>query len=162
MKTTLMRSVLVLAVAASGCSRGGAEGPPPLRLGRDVCAACGMMVSEERSACGVVVEKDGEREHAVFDDLGCLFEFERSGEPRVVAVYAKDRGTGAWVESASAWVLVSDKERLRTPMGSGMAVYRDQTRARAGAVEFGGDVVRMDEARARWSGARKQDGQKNP
>ena len=57
-----VRPAAVLAaglILASGCGRRSDTGPPELHYGQDVCAACNMIVSEERFAAAVVARIDG-------------------------------------------------------------------------------------------------------
>jgi len=72
----MTRPVTVLGLAAillttiSGCNRDEGAAPPTIHYAEDVCALCGMIVSDERFACAVVAPGDGERFVAIYDDIG--------------------------------------------------------------------------------------------
>ena len=63
----LFSVAIAIAVAGAGCADRSADGPPVVHYGQDVCAACNMIVSEERFAAALVVKTDGLDGHR---DLG--------------------------------------------------------------------------------------------
>lgn len=114
-----------LACTLAGCGRGELTGPPQLRLGREECAACGMLINEDRCSCALLIEHDQDRRYAFFDDLGCLmnYEYDRAGEARVVERYVHDFQNRAWLNAKDAVFARADREALRTPMGSGTVAF---------------------------------------
>ncbi|GJQ28683.1 MAG: hypothetical protein HBSAPP03_05670 [Phycisphaerae bacterium] len=146
-------SVLGLGMSATmlapGCNGTPLAGPPNLRLGRDECAECGMLINDGRSAAAFLLEDSARRTHALFDDTGCLLDYERKheGEGRILGVYIRDYETGAWVEGGGATFLLADPDRLPTPMGSGIAAYADPARAAAAKEKYGGDILTLDRLR---------------
>jgi copper chaperone NosL len=148
-----------LTLAASSCSRGPMSGPPDLRLGRDECAECGMLVSEDRFSTASLVAKGGERLYYYFDDVGCLLDYERElpGDVTVIERYVHDHDTKAWVSAQDASFLLAGVAALQTPMGSGIAAFVTPNAARAAADQYGGDVLdlsRLREARSELMHAR--------
>lgn len=150
----------VLVVAAvvfsplAGC-RSELSGPPKLRLGRDGCGECGMLVNEDRCSSGLLVERGGRREHLLFDDIGCMIDSERWGleDTLVIDRYVHDHGTRAWVRASEATFLFADRERLKTPMGSGIVAFAARADAEAAQRMYGGellDLATLVEARRRW------------
>jgi copper chaperone NosL len=145
-------------VAISGCGRGELSGPPELRVGRDQCGECGMLVAEDRSACATLVEPKaggGRREYVMFDDIGCLLDYPhgRGEEFRTIEGYVRDYGTREWVSADEAWYLMADRQKLKTPMGSGLASFAAEADAKRWQEEVGGEIMQYDalaERRRRW------------
>lgn len=107
-----------LAALAAGCSR---EPPAPkaIKLGRDVCEHCNMILSELRF---VAQSWDARRRRArLFDDVGCAVTFiTLAGEiddPALRFWVADATAAGAWLDARSA----SYKGGFQTPMGHGYA-----------------------------------------
>jgi len=115
-----------------------------------------MIISEDRCSGALVVEREGEREYRLFDDLGCLLDYERENalRLRVVATFARDHGTGEWLTSASAVFLFGAGEHIRTPMGSGIVAYGTRERGEAARRRSGGDIMdarQVSAARQDWT-----------
>lgn len=107
-----------------------------------------MIVSEGRYASAVVRVVDGFAEASAFDDLGCFFAWHRNRAPVVLSRWVQDASGAGWVPAESAWYVRSD--RLRTPMGSGVAAYRTRTTAEE-ATGGAGETELMD-----WSQLRER------
>jgi copper chaperone NosL len=148
--------LLVLsATLLSGCTRNDPSGPPQLRLGRDECGECGMIINEDRYSCGIVVERAGRSEPVLFDDIGCMLEYtrEHADELSIQRIYVHDHATRAWVPAPEATFLYADETKLPTPMGSGIAAFAtkgdaDQARARVGGDLL--DYAALAPARRAW------------
>jgi copper chaperone NosL len=142
--TALLAAASVMRVA--GCGRGDLTGPPELRLGRDQCAECGMLISDDRFAAAALVERRGVREHDLYDDIGCLLDHGRRGQDggRVVERFVRDAGTREWIAAADAIFVLADPDRLRTPMGSGIAAYSSRARAEAARGQASGALLNFD------------------
>jgi len=153
-RCTLSGSTSVL-LLASGCRRTQAEGPPDLRVGRDECAECGMLISEDRCACAFLIEYRGSREYAMFDDLGCMLDYEHDGRDgvRIIRGYVRDHDSRLWVQSDQAVFLFADREKLLTPMGSGVVAFSSADAAGPTREAVGGDLMGWSElvpARRVW------------
>lgn len=143
------------AVMLAGCGREPLSGPPELRLGRDECAECGMIINEDRCSSALLIEREGMREHIAFDDIGCMldYEFENKGDLMIVQGFVHDHSTQAWVETNAASYLFADRERIPTPMGSGIVAFANQEGAEAAQAEFGGKLLgyaQLASARRAW------------
>ena len=140
-------TALGLVLVLTACASAPLTGPPSLRLGRDLCAECGMMISDGRFAAGAVMEDDaGRREHAVFDDPGCLLDALRSlpAGRHAEHLFVRDYATGEWVLLADAWVVTGSG--ARTPMGWGIIAFGDRAAAEGAAKGAGrGRVARAGE-----------------
>jgi len=141
-------SALLPLLIALGCDRRGNAGPPPLRVGRDECVECGMLISEDRCASAAEVEAGGRSSFVLFDDLGCQIAWEK-GDPsrRVIASFACDWSKRGWIDASTALYLRSDPDRLRTPMGFGVVAFADRADAERAQGEFGGEILSVEEAR---------------
>jgi copper chaperone NosL len=154
-----MKPILPLALACAtlaGCSTPDPDGPPMIRLGMDECAACGMIIAEDKSAAALAF--DGSPA-ALFDDLGCLLDY-RDDHPGVPArrVWVHDYATRAWIDGSTAACLRAAPGTITTPMGSGMVAFASIDAARAEHARAGGDVGALDDLaalRRAWREARR-------
>lgn len=151
--------LLAVLVVLHGCSRRELTGPPALRLGRDECAACGMIVAEDRFSGALLIVRDGMREHALFDDIGCMLDFERDipANVQVVERFVHDSLSRSWVDCRSAVFLFADRQAVHTPMGSGIIAFADESAADQARTQFPGDIMDYAgaaSARVRWVRAR--------
>lgn len=152
---TSRAAALFLLASLSACGGGDLDGPPELRAGRDECAECGMIITDDRACAALLIEIGGRREHRLFDDLGCLVDFQdapRDGQS-VLDGWTVERTDGKWLPLEKAHYLLADTSRLMTPMGSGFVAYADLTAAQDAASEFGGRVASFDDlagARLAW------------
>lgn len=138
---------LALAATMGACGEPQASGPPNIRLGRDECAECGMIISENRYSASMVVDDRGVRTPLLFDDIGDLLDHER-GHPdlRPLARYVHDHESRAWLDAAAASYVHADA--IHTPMGSGLAACANRADAERLASQTGGRVMTFDEVRA--------------
>ena len=136
-----------LVASTLACSTETADAPPEVRYGESVCAACNMILSDERFATATMVEADRGPEPRLFDDFNCQFNFEKSNPTQtVVARWVHDHETRGWVRAESATYVKSSE--LRTPMGSGIAAFGTPEAANAFAAGVSGSVLSFDEVRS--------------
>lgn len=150
----LVAAILLLGGLA-GCAgaRAGADGPPEIVYGEDTCHQCGMIISDERFAAGLVIEiEPGVSEHRVFDDIGelLLYEQEHAGELTITHRFVHDFESREWIDGATAYYVRS--ETLQSPMGHGIAASGDRARAEALARAWGGRVLDLDALRGEIGG----------
>lgn len=137
----MKKIALTAALIFSACARSGSD-LPTIHYGRDACARCGMIISEERFASGYI-GTDGET--VAFDDLG-EFLAAVSKDPALVAkFYVHDAQAGRWLRASQAvFVKLSG---LATPMGSGYAAFASQAEAedfaRRLGTQFSGSVITL-------------------
>lgn len=126
-----VKMMIAATLIIAGCDRAELTGPPELRLGRYQCIECGMLISEDRCSSAMVIEIDGVREHVLFDDIGCMLDYDDSDDRGSVVIerYVHDYGTRAWVVADAAWFVTAAPERLATPMGSGFVAFADAAAA---------------------------------
>lgn len=153
MNRTLLLSTALLLL--SGCTRPDPSGPPTLRLGRDECAECGMIINEDRFSSGMTVRRDNAPETLLFDDIGCMLDYTRdhAADFTVTSTYVHDHTTKSWTPAHAAVFLYTDKDRLPTPMGSGIAAFSSTPAAEHARAEHGGNLIdftSLAPARRRW------------
>jgi copper chaperone NosL len=156
---TATRLLLCALAALAGCARPPLSGPPDTRLGRDECAECGMLVNEDRFSGAMLVDREGERLHVHFDDMGCMLEYQNDKGKSLTCLdaFARDHSTRQWVTADRAVYLFADDKALRTPMGSGIAAFAARDAAEKARAEFGGKILTLEElrtARREWMEAR--------
>ena len=137
----MKKIALAVLLSLSACARSGG-GLPEIRYGRDVCARCGMIITEERFASGYV---DSAGETVAFDDLGELLAAVAKNPGLTAGSFVHDTQDGRWLRASDA-VFVK-LPGLATPMGSGYAAFASEMEAagfarRLGA-RFEGPVVTL-------------------
>jgi copper chaperone NosL len=118
--------------------------PPEIVYGQDVCAQCGMIISEARFAAATVVV-DGPAHK--FDDVAemVIYHMDHPDED-VRAWFVHDYNTEAWIRGETAFYVVSDD--VHSPMGGGIAAFERQADAEAFARWHTTTVMNFDEMRA--------------
>ncbi len=148
LRTPTIIAFFALLTLHTACRRADVTGPPELRVGRDQCAECGMLISEDRCSAAVLLERDRERLHAIFDDIGCLLDWRQAPHDppvRALETYLRDYDARTWIAAESASILRADPDRLHTPMGSGMIAFANAASAEARRHEFGGALTTYPE-----------------
>lgn len=128
-------SLVLLAFACSPKDPNAPIPPPPIVLGEDPCAACSMIISDQRYAGAIGLREDGRIKNFVFCDIGEMFDFKlpSAGEARY---FVHDHDTAACIDAQSAFYLRS--KRLRTPMHTGVAAFASAAERDAAREEFSG------------------------
>lgn len=166
-RQTVLAGLALAAAWLPSCGGDELSGPPNLRLGRDECAECGMLINEDRCSSAFLIERDGRREHVMFDDIGCMLDYQHAERAGVIVLagFVHDHNTRAWVDHTAAAYLVTDTDRLPTPMGSGMVAFVDQHSAEKARAEFAGAITNyagLTPARQAWLEARRTKAQQPP
>lgn len=121
--------------------------PPAIRYGEDICDRCGMIISDERFAAGLVVETEpGRYDQRIFDDIGGMFAYmaEEGDALPIVAAYVHDYGNKEWIRAEDArFVQAAD---LHSPMGFGLAAFALENDAAAQAAAWQGQVLTFAQA----------------
>ncbi len=140
------RSLSLLCLACllwlAGCVQGqGVIEPPEIRYGEDLCAECGMIISDSRFASGLLYEiSEGRYKSLVFDDVGDMLSYaEKHPEQKVVAWYVHDYVTEEWLDASAAYFVSSSQ--IQSPMGHGIAAHASLAAAEAMAAEAAGEVL---------------------
>lgn len=135
---------VTLAVALlSGCGGGRGPRPPVIRYDRDVCAQCGMIISDERFAAAYVT-KSGEAR--LFDDIGDMLVYEKEHGEAVVAYYVHDFRSRKWIPAEAAYYVRGDS--VKSPMGWNIAAFENEAEAREFAEKTGSRLMTWQELRA--------------
>ena len=130
---------LGLLALAAGCTARDPLAPPEIRYGEDVCAECGMIISEPRFAAGLVLGPAG-GEALAFDDIGDMLAWARAHpEAEVSRWWVHDYASEAWLDARAASFVRA--KALRTPMDHGLAAFAEPGAAAAMAAELGGEVL---------------------
>lgn len=130
-------------LAGSGCAGSDDSTPPAIRLGRDECAECGMLINEDRFSTTAQVLVDGRKKWLVFDDIGDMLDHERDNTFSVLGRFVHDYESRQWHAATGAVFVYA--ESLHTPMGSGLAAFADRDAAARRATEWKGRTMSFDE-----------------
>ncbi len=101
------------------------------------CAQCGMTVDLDSKFTSRIVVKDTT---LYFCDIGDFFTYLNRKKPAAVKTEVRDYPSGEWIDAKAASYVHSEK-KFKTPMGWGIAAFREKSRA----AEFG-DVMAFDAA----------------
>lgn len=132
-----------MVLIGSGCAGTDDSAPPAIRLGRDECAECGMLINEDRFSTAAQVMLDGRRAWLLFDDIGDMLDHERDEGYPVVSRFVHDYETRRWQAATSASFVYA--ESIHTPMGSGLAAFADGGSAAKRAAEWKGQAMSYEE-----------------
>jgi nitrous oxide reductase accessory protein NosL len=89
------------------------------------CAQCGMTVDTGSKFTSKIAAGDAT---LLFCDVGDLFAYLKRKNRSAVGVFVKDYPTGEWIDAKTAYYVHAEK-KFKTPMGWGVAAYRDRSRA---------------------------------
>jgi copper chaperone NosL len=140
---------LFLLLAACGAPSVDPNVPPQIVYGEDVCAHCGMIISDERFASSIVVEKSPNvYEHLIFDDIGDMFAYvqEAGAGIQIVTYFVHDFHSREWLDARQAYFVKAPA--ATTPMGSGFAAFAGEMEAEAQAQAWQASVLDFDGAQA--------------
>lgn len=120
--------------------------PPDIEYGVDM-SEMGMAVVDPRYTAAV--RPEGEDEWILFDDNGEFLKYLQVHPDTSYEVqWVHDFNDEQWVRAEDAWYLES-RELTTSPMGWGVATFKDEESAKAAQDEFGGDLYSWDEVRQR-------------
>ncbi len=115
--------------------------PPEIAYGRDMCDRCGMIISEPRFASAIQLENG---ESLKFDDAGEMFAYYAANpDLKILAWWVHDFPSETWIDGKEAFYVQS--KTLSTPMGSGIACFKEKAEAEKFAAERGGKVYSLEE-----------------
>jgi len=143
-----LTSLVTMLIAVGGCARSDPLAPPTVYYGQDVCAECGMIVSDERFAAAAIVPTDRGYVSLVFDDVGCLLRHD-AASPGAVRLFVRDFRADRWLTAATARFVHS--RELRTPMASGVAAAASPEEASGLLADLPGEVLDFAGLRERFA-----------
>lgn len=132
------------ALAACEGDREGRLDPPDIEYGVDM-AEMGMPVVDPRYTAAVLPA--GEDGWILFDDNGEFLKYYQVHDGSYAAMWVHDFNDESWVKAQDAWYLES-RELTTSPMGWGVAAFKDEASARAAAETHGGDVYSWEQVQA--------------
>lgn len=136
--------VLLGILLCIGCAQNSNPlGAPEIASGYDVCAQCGMLISDAKFAAATLDLKGNAHK---FDDVSgmLLFHMEHP-EYQVRAYFVHDYHTQAWLRGEDAYFVRSEK--LIAPMDDGIAAFANEQSANAFAARVQGTVYKLDALR---------------
>lgn len=145
--------IIALLLAASVALLTGCEPKPkPVEFGSDQCEYCRMMITEPEFASQALNQQGRSFK---FDSVECMAAFDITHEDpgNIHSKWVPDfHNTENWVESASAYYLVS--ETLRSPMGLYLSANSSREIAEEMKQEYGGEIMNYEQVkeivRAEW------------
>lgn len=149
MRWLVLLMVIVATVGLAACIQGEAVATPPeIHYGEDMCASCGMVISDPRFAAGLAWEiEPGRYESLPFDDIGDLVGYLRDHtEKTIVDSWVHDYTTEEWIDAATAWYVLSPE--IHSPMMHGVAAFATAGAAQAMAPSVQGEVYDWNHMRA--------------
>ena len=139
---TLMVAIFVFAA----CGRGeGKIQPAEIHYGEDLCAECGMIISDPKFASSISKEIGAGRYQTVaFDDIGDMLAYlDKHPEEKVVGWFVHDYETEEWIDATTAFFVVS--EEVKSPMNHGIAAHAQKSAAEAMAQKSDGQLFTWQE-----------------
>ncbi|HOD65568.1 MAG TPA: nitrous oxide reductase accessory protein NosL [candidate division Zixibacteria bacterium] len=136
-------AAVAAAVALAGC---GGKGPAAMHYGEDRCDYCRMNIADPAFGTQLI---SGKGKVFRFDSIECLAAYELAHQADIDASarwLADVNDPGTFLAGAKAVVVAG--ERLRSPMGLGLAATASEEAGQRLAAESGGRTVTWEEVRA--------------
>jgi copper chaperone NosL len=119
--------------------------PPEIRYGEDI-SEMGMFVVDPRYTVAALPAETNK--WLLFDDIGELFKYrEAHASDEFQVMWVNDYQSEEWLEAEHAWYVES--RELNTPMGWGIAAFREKSAAEAMQQDIGGEVLAWDDVENR-------------
>ena len=135
-----LAQVPLVVLVFSGCQKGAIE--PVALAPEDMCSFCRMSISEKRYA-GELIDNEGQA--FKFDDIACMIRFtrEKRGQGSIAARFVMDFDAKTWNRAEDAYYVKSNE--IKTPMSGGIVAFKDESRAKETAGQYGGTLLRFDD-----------------
>jgi copper chaperone NosL len=131
--------LLTLTLLQAACGRApDLNAPPEIVYGEDVCAECGMIISDPRFAAAYVTSVGDAR---LFDDIGDMLVYDQRMGETVHAYWVHDLHTEAWARAETATFVT--QSNLNTPMGWGIIAFATAEDARRYVQASGGTMATL-------------------
>jgi copper chaperone NosL len=138
-------ALLPLVLVGCGGKKASGSEPPSIKLGRDSCDRCGMIISEERFASGIVDEKGNA---TIFDDPGEMVASVQAEGSTGRSVWVHGYPSMKWLDANDAVYVVA--KEAQTPMGTGVVPFDNDSEALTFAEEKEGSVYTWEELLQNW------------
>lgn len=140
---TTVAAFALLLLAGCGGDKKASLDPPEVKYGQDI-SEMGMFVSDPRFTVAYLPE---EGKWILFDDIGEMFKYQVTlhpdQKPRVI--WVNDYRDKTWLKVEDAWFVQSPS--INSPMGWGIAAFRDENAARSMQQDTGGTLMRWDDVK---------------
>lgn len=129
----------LVSLPLAGCQKSALE--PVAIAPEDMCSSCRMAISEKRYAAELI---DNQGQAFKFDDINCMTRFTREmrDQASIAARFVMDFEAKSWLEAEGAYYVQSTA--IKTPMGGGIVAFKDESRAKETASQYGGKLLRFD------------------
>lgn len=127
---------LALLAVFSGCFGARDSTPPKVRFGQEACAECHMIIDDDRF-CGALLGEDGV--YLKFDDIGCMKRFEDDHRWASRPGWVRDFVSRGWLKKEEVYYVQT--KNVLTPMGSGIAAFKERRAAEDFAAKESGPVL---------------------
>jgi copper chaperone NosL len=137
-----------LLLSAISCKNESEIKPVEILYGQDICERCKMILSEKAYSAEYILPRGKARK---FDDIGCMIHFqneEESNRDKILAQYVRDYNTGEWIDATKAHFAWS--KAIVTPMGHGLAAFKDEESAQRLARNVDGTVFSNLDDASKW------------
>jgi nitrous oxide reductase accessory protein NosL len=124
-------------IILTGCEERSKTAVTKVHWDRDMCARCGMVVSDRKNTTQLKDPKSGKT--YMFDDIGCTilwFKDENISWKDQAKIWITDVDTGKWIDARSAFY---DTENI-TPMAYGFSAHKTK-----GSIKEGQEIVDFEE-----------------
>ena len=143
-RRVVIASALLTPLLLVGCGgQPASAGPPEIAFGRDTCARCGMIISDQRFAAALTSDA---AEAVLFDDAGEMLMTVAEDGVGTWRAWAQDRNDGGWFDAKTSVFARGDAQL--TPMGTGIVAFGTREAADTFVAEHGGTVLSWDDALA--------------
>lgn len=145
---TTLAAFAILLLAGCGGEKKESLDPPEVKYGQDI-SEMGMFVTDPRFT---VAYLPGEGKWILFDDIGEMFKYQVTLHPDQTpkVIWVNDYLDKTWLKVEDAWFVQSPS--INSPMGWGIAAFRDENAARTMQQETGGTLMRWDDVKKlSWS-----------
>ncbi|MBD80567.1 MAG: hypothetical protein CL840_16755 [Crocinitomicaceae bacterium] len=116
--------------------------PQPINYNLDVCSHCKMQITDSRYGTEIVTAKG---KAFKFDSFECLIDYSKESEVEVgqFMVTSFDQ-PNVLINGKESWVIKCEK--MPSPMGRYLTVFKTQDAAQSVIDELGGEMLPFDEA----------------
>lgn len=117
-----------------------------------------MMINEDRCSSALRVLQHGASDQALFDDIGCMMRYLETPPDGVEVrqVYVHNHQTRVWLKAGEATFVMAPRDRLKTPMASGIVAVDPREQANSLAEQVGGVVLDWKGVQEAWRARNSQ------
>lgn len=142
----LVSAGLLIGLVLVACGNtASADDPPEITYGKDVCSRCGMIISEEKFASGLVAQDGTSRP---FDDAGEMIATIQQEGLGTNRAWVHDYDTVEWIDATEAFYVVA--KDVVSPMGTGVVAFSTKEAADGFAASHSGIVMSWEDMLTKW------------